>query len=709
MAEATTQAKSLEPPWRVAVDVGGTFTDLVLADGAGQVAVVKVPSTPEDPAEGVIAALSRAAEAMALALPDFLRHCSLFVHGSTVGTNILVEGKGARVGLLVTRGFRDSLEIRRGIRENAWDHRAPYAPVLVPRFLRLPVSGRIDRRGDEVEPLSREDIAAAAAVFREEGVESVAICLFNAFLDETHERATEALLREISPDLWVCRSSAVAPVMGEYERSSTTVLNAAIAPRVVAYLETLNGRLAELGLPRPLLLVQNNGGAMTLESAAARPVSLLLSGPAAGAGALALYGASIGSGDLISMEIGGTSCDVMLVRDGQPELRESFALAGYHLALSSIDIHSVGAGGGTVAGVDDGGLLFVGPRGAGARPGPASYGFGGREPTVTDAQLILGRLRPGRFAGGALTLLAEPAREVMTQALAAPLDMSPEAAAVGLLRLLEQTLYQAVEQISGARGHDPRRFVLVAGGGAGPMFGAAIGRRLGCRFVYLPRHAGAFCALGMLCSPVRHAFSRVHLVRLEAAVCDDLRRGLSALRDQALAQLRRDGFDAAEITLSGEIDLRHPGQLGTISVPCPLEATPDPISLRAAFNAAHDRLYGHSQPNAALDTAALRVVGSAALPALQLAQAAPSATAPEPVARREVYFEASGGRLGGGSGQWVDTAVYSGADLRPGHRLAGPLLVEEATATIVAGPGDELSVDGADNFVIRFLDREARS
>ena len=683
---------SLAPPWRIGVDVGGTFTDLVLADTTGAVRVFKVPSTPADPAQGVLDAIERAAERLGLSGPSaLLERCELFVHGSTVATNTALEQKGAKAGLLTTAGFRDSLEIRRGIRENPWDHRPPNPPVLVPRHLRRPVRGRVDASGAEIEPLALEDVEAAAEIFRSRDVRSVGICFINSFAAPAHEQAAAARLEKLLPDAWISVSSAIAPVVGEYERSSTTALNAAVAPRTVGYLRRLESRLRDLGLRKRMLLIQNNGGAASVEQVASKPVTLLLSGPAAGVGALTSYSRAIGSDDLISMEIGGTSCDAMLMAGGQVAVTDEFQIAGYHLALPSIDIHTIGAGGGTIAGVDGAGLMYAGPAGAGAVPGPAAYGIGGTEPTVTDAQLVLGRLRPGPYAGGSVTLHLDRARDAMDRVLATPLGIDVESAAAGIIRLVEQNLLHAVQRISIERGHDPRRFVLVACGGAGPMHGASVGRLLGCAKVYIPRLSGAFCAIGMLHANVRHDLVRVTFAPLDDADPDQLDRRFAEMEADAREMLAADGFDDTASGFARALDLRYRGQQWDVRVPLG-EGRIHAERVRKAFEAEHERLFGHHQPGGHVEITKLRLAAIGRLPPIRPA-AAPAATgAPEPVERRPVWIDAATG--------WREVAVYAGADLRAGHRLPGPLIVEEETTTLMIGAGDTIEVDAAGNYVV---------
>jgi N-methylhydantoinase A len=677
--------------FRIGVDVGGTFTDLVLATASGAVAVHKVASDPADPAAGVMRAVEAAARANGLSAGALLARCSLFVHGSTIATNTVLERKGAKVGCLTTSGFRDSIEIRRGLRANPWDHRTPYPPVLVPRHLRLPVGGRIDGKGAEEAPLVTAEVEAAAATFAAEGVEAVAICLFNSFLDDAHERRCAEILRRVGGTKWLSISSAVAPIMGEYERGSTTVLNAYVSPRTVTYLKELDVRLSRLGLPGRLLLIQNNGGAISVDEIAGRPVALLLSGPAAGVGALRHYTRAIGSDDLISMEIGGTSCDVILMRSGAVAQTDRLEIDGYDAVTPSIDVHTIGAGGGTIAGVDAAGLLFVGPQGAGARPGPACYGLGGTAPTVTDAQVVLGRLAPASYAGGVIAIRAELADRAIESAIATKLGIAVDEAAAGIIRLMEQKLLHAVQRISIERGHDPRRFTLVAGGGAGALHAATVARALGCGRVYVPRIAGAFCALGMLHSDMRHDFLRVQFGRLDRLDDALVARIFGELEREAAATLAREGFASDGTELRRAVDLRYLAQQWDITVEIP-NAPLDPASVRRAFEAEHDRLFGHIQPGGTIELTKLRVAGIGRLPALSLATppcALGDAAAAE---RRRVWVDERHG--------WAEVPIYRGAELHPGHHFAGPAIVDERTTTIFVGPGDACSVDAFGNFAL---------
>ena len=679
-------------PWRVGVDVGGTFTDLVIADGDGHTEVFKVPSVPSDPGAGVLTALDQACETLGVSTAEFLGHCQFFLHGSTVATNTLLEGKGARVGLLTTRGFRDSLEARRGLRKDPWDHRTPYPPVLVPRYLRQPVTGRIGADGEIVEPLNLDDVRTACDLFREEGVESIAVCLLNSFRNPRHEQDVAAALKAENRWDFVSISSEIVPIIGEYERTSTTVVNAYVMPRVASYLQVLEDKLRERGLKTQLLMLQSNGGAASLAQLIRRPVSLLLSGPSAGVGAMQHLATGIGENNLVSMEIGGTSCDVMLMHQGQVAITDTLSVNDYDLVTPSVDIHTVGAGGGTIAGIDPAGLMFAGPEGAGARPGPAAYGLGGKRPTVTDAHLVLGRLRPGPYAGGSVSLDLAAAANAIDTAVAKPLGIDRTEAAMGIIRIVEQNLLHAVERISIQRGYNPGRFMLIACGGAGPMHGASVGRRLGARAVYVPRQAGAFCAIGMQHADVRRDFVAV----LMRELADDIRPLMATsyddLRAQAAAALQSEGFAPTDTRYGYELDLHYEGQQWDVRVTSNLDA--NVADIRAAFEAEYDRQFGHINPDGRIIVANLRIVGIGHLPTLANPTFAKVEGEVAPIEQRPVYAASVG--------EYLPTPIYLGADLNHGHSFAGPAVIEEATTTLVIGPDDTVTVDALNNYIITF-------
>jgi N-methylhydantoinase A len=675
---------------RIGVDVGGTFTDLVLAldDGAPQ--VFKVPSVPDNPAKGVLNALDAAAQSVGCSTTDLLQRCFLFVHGSTIATNTLLEEKGAKIGLLTTAGFRDSVETRRGMRDNPWYHRLPNPTVLAPRRLRLPVRGRLDAEGNELTQLNTADVKEAVATFRNEAVESIAVCFLHSYRNPAHEKAAADLLRSLGYN-WVSISSEISPFIGEYERSSTVVVNAYIAPRTVSYLRNLDASLKRMGLRHSMLLVQNNGGAVSVEQIQSKPAALLLSGPAAGGGALEYYGRAMGSNNLISMEIGGTSCDVILMSGGAIEIADQFEIAGHKLSLPSVEVHSVGAGGGTIAGVDNAGLLFVGPQGAGAVPGPAAYGLGGTSPTITDAQIVLGRLRPGPIARGAVTLNAELAANAIQEKVAGPLGITVDEAAAGMLELLEQRLLHAVQRLSTERGYDTRAYTLVASGGAGPLHGTSVGRALSCRRVYVPRLAGAFCALGMLNANVRHDFVRGHIELLDEISPGAVEAVYRELEVEARQALADGGFADTSMAFNYEMDLRYLGQQWSVRVPLDT-LPPSRDSLSATFEREYQRLYGHHQPDGIIEITMVRVAGLGMLTPLAEVTGATKSGTPVAHDHRRVFLDRQRG--------WDTIPVYRGNALHPGHVVQGPLIVEEDTTTLFVGPVDTLRVDSAGNFSI---------
>ncbi len=671
---------------RIGVDVGGTFTDLVVEQSDGRIEVFKVPSVPGDPSRGVLDAVAAAAVGLKVSVQELLGDCGWFVHGSTVATNTVLERKGAKVGMLTTQGFRDSLEIRRGIRENPWDHRTPFADPLVPRYLRLGIRERMDARGAELAPLEAGDVRDAMAAFTKAGVEAVAICFLNAYADGRHEEEAAAIIAGVTPGIPVSLSSRLAPIVGEYERGSTTVIDAYIRRRVVTYLEALGAKLKELGFKGEVALIQSNGGAIGLGRVSKAPVGLCLSGPAAGIGAMRYFGRLCGSDSLICMEIGGTSCDVSMLQAGRAQLIDGFNLGGYHVAMPAIDIHTVGAGGGTIAAVDGAGMMRCGPQGAGAVPGPAGYGRGGVEATTTDALVVLGRMRGGPIGDGSVVIDATKARAACAERIAKPLGLDAEGAAIGMVQLLEQNLLHAVEEISVKRGLDPARYTLIAAGGAGPMHGATVGRMLGCARVYVPRYAGAFCALGMLDSDIRHDLYRVYDAPLAEKDLADLPAILAAMRGSVLAEFESGHAPTVRMAL----DLLYKGQMRAVQVDYEPGDTVE--TLKGRFEGEHKRLYGHIKPITPVRISALRVVATLAASALAVPERAKTDRSAPVHERRRVFLDRKRG--------WAEVPVYLGADLGAGHVLQGPLVIEEQTMTLYAGPDDRVSIDRAGNYLI---------
>lgn len=676
------------PPWRIGIDVGGTFTDVVVADSQGQVLATKTPSMPQDPSKGIMRALERTAGEAGLSLRELLSKTETLVHGSTVATNTVLEGKGARVGLLCTKGFRDALTIRRGLRANPWRHRDPFPPPLVPRHLRWPVTGRINPDGSEREALRLADVEAAVTEFEAAGIEALGISFLHAYTNASHEIAARDAVKRIRPDLPVFISSEVMPVVGEYARTSTTVAAAAVAPRIVPYLERLERTLAEEGYTSKLLLIQSNGGLITVAEVARNPACLILSGPSGGVGALRWLADATGRKNLITMEMGGTSCDLILMHEGRVESTDELEVAGYHLRVPAVDIHTVSAGGGSIARVDAGGVMTLGPDGAGSDPGPAAYGRGGKQATDTDAQLVLGRLPAGTFAGGTLSLDADRARAVIDERIALPLNVNVQSAAIGITRLQGQALVHAVEQVSIERGFDPRRFALVSVGGAAAVHAASIARRLGCREVLVPRLAGVFCAFGMLNADIRRDAVATFI---QPVTDQSLARAVAVfakLEKSVADALTRQDIDGTAAVFERTVDIRYPGQQSILQVPYSADA----VAMIEAYEAQHMAMYGHLQ-QAAPEFVAVRVIGvipSRRIPAADRVKT--DTPEPAPASHRSVSLTAD---------VVARVPVYAGGSLQPGHRLNGPLIVEEATTTVLVNEGDELVVESADTLVIK--------
>ena len=676
--------------FRIGVDIGGTFTDVSIVDSYGHVHASKSLSLPSDPAAGVINALQHAAVQIGTTLPSLLSRTSLFVHGSTIATNTLLERTGASVGLLGTHGFRDTIEIRRGWRDNPWDHRTPWPDPVVPRHRRLSVIERMDVEGNAVVPLDPASVRRALDRMIGFGVESIAVCLLHSYRNPEHEHLCRDIIAEHAPHLFLTLSSELAPIVGEYERASTAVINAYVAPRVVPYLKGLELQLSELGL-RKLLVVQSNGGVASVPQIARRPVAMLLSGPAAAAGALIHHQHEAENRHLISLEVGGTSCDVMMMKEGEIGMTDLLDIGRLRVAVPSVEITTVSAGGGSIATVDEGGLLSVGPRGAGSYPGPACYERGGLNPTVTDAQLLLGRLRPGSHGGGAIALNRWLAEEAIRKHVAEPLRLRPVEAAAGIIRVAEQTMLHAVENVSIEKGFDPRRFTLVSGGGAGALHAASIARLAGCRNVFVPRLAGILCAFGMCNTDIRHDVLRSVSIAMEQQHEPVLMQVGDALIGEATALLEAEGFEPERRRFVTHWNIRYAGQQSAIPV---VVERGEPIkAIAKRFVVEHQRLFGHAQPDSQYQLVSIKVSGFGALDGqLSSEHASRAARVGKTDDYREIWVDPEH--------DWREVPVFSGSSLAAQVLIDGPAIVEETTTTILVGARDRLRVTTAGNYII---------
>ncbi len=678
--------------YRIGIDVGGTFTDYLLLDADGRTRVHKVLSSPADPSEAVLRGLGDLAQLSALPLTEFLREVDIIVHGTTVTTNAVLTGNVARTGLLTTQGFRDALQMRRGVREAFYDNKVTAPSPLVPRRMRLPVRGRMDCEGRELEPISLDDVEAAIVRLQAEGVEAVAICFMHAYANAAHEEAAAELVAARMPDAYLSVSNRVLPQVRFYERTSTTVLNAVVGPVLKRYMKNLRRRLAQDGFGGVLRIMQSNGGVTSPEAVAALAASTLLSGPAAAptAGLAAMQPHREDS--FITVDMGGTSFDAAMVVGGRPAITTTGSVNRFALALPSMEITTIGAGGGSIAWIDDG-LLRMGPQSAGAVPGPACYAKGGVEPTCSDANLVLGYLSPDFFAGGSIALDSDAAQRAIAMRVAEPLGLDTLRAAYGMYQVMNVNMASAIREISVQKGWDPREFALICAGGAGAVHAAMIARELGMRRIVVPREASIFCASGMLQTDLKHDFVRSYSAVLADATVDrrHLAALLDAMSDEASTVLDSEGIAPSDRHLVCSVDLRYLGQYQEVSV----ETTEEQLrggrwsEIRDAFHDRHDRLYGYAlrEEDAVVELVNLRLSA--------LGRTGKPATQHEPLAEPGVAQLRKGSRsvFQPETGALAETPVYDGDRLRHGNRLEGPAIVERITTTIFVPSGFTLAVD----------------
>ncbi|MFE6972658.1 hydantoinase/oxoprolinase family protein [Streptomyces sp. NPDC057682] len=680
---------------RIGIDIGGTFTDLFVVEGNGESRIYKSPTTPHDPSVGLLNGLTKAADSFGESLEDFLGAVSTIVHGTTIATNAVLTHQGAKTGFVTTHGFRDLLNMRRGIRDRQNDSKYAPPPPLVPRELIATVRERVDVSGNEIEALNEEDVRAAARYFREQGVEAVAVSYLWSFVDAAHEQRTAEILREELPGVFITISSDVVPQIRAYERHSTTVLNAFVGPKLQNYLANIERQLADRGFFGTLLIVQSNGGVMSPEIASNSAVNALMSGPAAAPGAALQYARRHGAQDVIAVDMGGTSFDVALVRDGESLLTGDSEIAGYRVALPMLDIHTVGAGGGSLVWVDSGGILRVGPQSATANPGPACYGRGGENPTTTDADLLMGYLNPDMFGDGAFTLDIEASRRAVEEKVAKPLGLTVTEAVEGIYRVVNATMAEAVSAVSVKRGVDPREFTVVVAGGAGPIHAVPIAQELGITRIIVPRESSVFCAVGTLLTDLKHLYARTFVSDMDALDLDRVGALYREMRDEAVETLRSENVEDGAIGLVFSADVRYIGQFTEIEVPLSFdgELTQESVKqLVSDFEAKHEALNGYAMPGEPTELINVRLtsLGRTTKPAL----ADEPSAGPDPSAARK------GAREAVFSGRTVRTDVYDGLALRRDNRVVGPAIIEQPTTTVVLIEGYAMTVDAQGNYVI---------
>lgn len=665
------------------IDVGGTFTDCVLVSSNGHSRVEKTFTTPRDPSEGVLNGLEKLSVEVGLPFRDFLSRVRRIVHGTTITTNAVLTGSGAKTGFLTTKGFRDILLMRRGVRENQFNSKCNPPPALVPRNLTFTVAERTDCEGREVTPLDCEGARQAIRELRKAGVESLAVSFLFSFLNPKHETQVAELLKEEFPEAYLSLSTQVLPQLRAYERHSTTVLNAYVGPILARYLGRLSDRLKKAGFEGRLLIMQSNGGVMAPETASRFACRTLLSGPAGGPVAAIFYGERAVRRDLIAMDMGGTSFDVSLIKGGEVTFTTAGEVGGHAMAFPVLDIRTVGAGGGSVAWVDEGGVLHVGPQSAGADPGPICYGREGEDPTVTDADLVLGYLGVEDFLGGEFPLKLDSAVKGIEERIARPLGIDTVAAAEGIHKVVNSTMADAIRLVSIAQGYDPRQCTLVVAGGAGAVHAAAIARELGIRSLLVPREASVFCAAGMLLSDLRHDYVRTLSGELSTISKERVEELYTEMAAEALKTLQEEGVPKKDAILSYAVDLKYVGQFHEVTLP--FASLSDGFAeLQKSFDAQHRRLYGYNLPGQPAEALHWRLtaIGRTERPDFGRV-ASRSGGAATRKKRRDVIFD----------GRKVATDVYQGSELNLQSTIRGPAIIEEPTTTIVIPLGCSLLVN----------------
>jgi N-methylhydantoinase A len=680
------------------VDVGGTFTDLVAIGDGGETLIEKVSSTPGDQSIGVMNGIERLARLVDGSLEDFVARLDYVVHGTTVATNIMLEMNGAVTGVLCTAGHRDTIDIRRNYKEVDFDIRLPPPHPIAPRRRRIGVTERVDSTGQRLVPLDEDSVRSAVERLCEQGVESIAVCYLFSFLDPGHELKTREIIAEVAPEAHVSLSHEVLPRVREFERLSTTVVDAFVTPGLRVYLERLRTALVERGFSGALFVMAANGGMVSVDHASRRGVELVLSGPAGGTVAGVELGRTVKADDLITVDMGGTSFDICLIDDGQPAVSTDSWVSRYRVAIPTLDIHTLGAGGGSIAWVDEGRKLRVGPQSSGAAPGPACYRRGGTLPTVTDADLVLGRIGAESFMGGEMQLDLDAAMHTVTAEIAEPLGLTPFAAASGIVRVVNSNMANGIAEVAAKRGHDPRDYALVAFGGAGPVHAAAVAADLGVSRVLIPRDkASVFSAYGCVLSDMRISKSRGFYARSSNLDTSELDALLRQTIEEARAEI--DGIDSiASTRVEALFEMHYKLQTHEIMVPAALPANGEITLTEAAleetlarFHDIHEKLFTFKKPEQEVELLGLQVdiFGvKAKRHEAKRHEAASTKTrtasaAAVPSGSRRVYFD----ELGGFEER---TALYEGRAVEVGNAIAGPAVVEEPHTTIVVHPGMSL-------------------
>ena len=677
------------------IDIGGTFTDFSLVDDQGRITLWKEATTPKDPAQGVKDGLNHFAQTRGVGLNEFLGQLDLFVHGSTIATNTVVQRNGPPIGLICTEGFRDVIYLRDGFKPERYNWNLKQPEDFVPRYLRLAVKERFNSKGETVIPLDAATVRSAAAALREENIKAVAVALLWSIVNPTHEREVKRILEQELPGVPVVLSSEVLPAIREWERTCATLLSAYVLPGISRYMRELEQYLRESGLRRQLLVIQLNGGCASVDSVLRKPIYALASGPAAGPAAALHCAKRQNAADVVAIDMGGTSFEVCMITGGQPTVTKEMRVQDMPVGVPAVDVHSIGAGGGSIAWVDKGGALQVGPLSAGADPGPACYAQGGEQPTVTDANLVLGYINPNYFLGGRRKIDPALSRAAIEQKVARPLGISVEEAAQGIFRVVNSNMVSAIRAVSIERGIDPRGYAMVVGGGAGAIHATQLAADLGIRKIIIPRYAGVFCSYGMVVSDVKHDHVKTMASNSDRLNLEQINAVYDELEAQARAELQEEGFALSQIEIRRYADAKYPSQVHELSVPVPSArklTSKDMTNVLEAFHALHERMFTYCVRESPVDFFHWGVSGIGHTPEVATEEMAVlrRPTAAPLKARRQVFFERG----------FSATQCYDGEKLVHGMTIEGPAVVEEENTTVVLFAGQKLEVNRAGDLVI---------
>ena len=682
----------------VGIDIGGTFTDFSVIDDHGRIVLWKEPTTAREPAAGVREGLNHLAQAQGVPLQEFLSRIDLFVHGSTIATNTVIQRNGPKTALLCTEGFRDVIYFRDGYKPERFNLNMAPPTDFVPRHLRLPVRERVDYKGEVTAPLDEDSVVEAAKRLAREQVRAVAVALLWSVINPVHERRVKTILERELPGVPVVLSSDVLPAIREWERTCAALLSAYILPGISQYMQELEKFLRANGLQRHVLFIQLNGGSSTIEKVLRKPIYALASGPAAGPAAALHCAGREDVENLIAIDMGGTSFEVCLITNGVPTLSKRMRIHEMPVGVAAVDVHSIGAGGGSVAWIDRGGALQVGPLSAGADPGPACYGQGGKRPTVTDANLVLGYINPDFFLGGRRRIEPELAHKVIGEQIAQPLGFGTAEAAEGIFRIVNNNMVNAIRAVSIERGIDPRGYTLVVGGGAGAIHATTLASELGIRKVLIPRYAGVFCSFGMVVSDVRHDYLKTMACNSETLSLDDLNELFAELEARARAELIEEGFASSNIKLARFADAKYPNQIHELTVPVPgghRLTRKDIREIKESFHSLHERMFTYCVRESPVDFFHWGVTGHGRIRSVESQELPRGPRSPVRAlkAKREVYLGTKRGYIG--------TDTYDGSRMTNGMTIEGPAVIEQENTTVMLFANQKLRVSQFGDYVIQ--------